>query len=241
MGQKIHPVGFRIGITKKHKSQWFARPSEYSFFLLEDRFLRNYLLQNFRDAGISHMGIQRKSNEQDQKTNEVFDLIKIEIRAASPGIMIGRNGQAIKQLRDDLKKQLELMRMRLLGKNQKQNKPNVRIAFKVNDVPNPYSEAVLIADFLVEQLEERVAFRRALRKTLRLVKIARLQGVKLQISGRLNGAEIARTEWIRKGRVPLQTLRADIDYSYRTANTIYGILGIKVWAFRGDISETIRA
>ena len=232
MGQKIHPVGFRIGITKKHQSQWFARPSEYSFFLLEDRFLRNYLLQSFRDASISYMGIQRKSNEQDQKTNEVFDLIKIEIRAASPGILIGRNGQAVQQLRDDLEKKLQKSR-------QKQNKPNVRIAMKVNDVPNPYSEAVLIAGFLVEQLEERVAFRRALRKTLRLVKIARLQGVKLQISGRLNGAEIARTEWIRKGRVPLQTLRADIDYSYRTANTIYGILGIKVWAFRGDISETI--
>lgn len=230
MGQKIHPVGFRVGITKKHQSNWFANPHDYSFLILEDRFIRNYFSKRF--GGISHIGIYRKSNEKNTDQTEVFDLIKVEINAVRSRSLIQRDGQAIKQIRDELETQLNKTRQKQIKSTPipatKLQHHKVRIAIQVNNVSNPYSNAGLIADFLVEQLEKRVAFRRALRQALKISKFA---GVKLQISGRLNGAEIARTEWIRKGRVPLQTLRANIDYSYRTANTIYGILGIKTWTY----------
>jgi small subunit ribosomal protein S3 len=236
MGQKIHPLGFRLGVTKKHNSQWFAKSDLYSFFLLEDHFLRENLLKRYPNGKIAHIEIQRKFNLQNKQTNELFDLIKIELHAPRPGILIGRNNQAIKEVRDSLEKELQQYRTKQnkLNSLSKTIKPTVKVALQVKSIPNPYSQAVLIAEFLVERLEKRVPFRRALKDALERAGFARLKGAKIQISGRLNGAEIARTEWIRTGRVPLQTLRADIDYCYKTAHTIYGVLGIKVWAFRGE-------
>jgi small subunit ribosomal protein S3 len=219
MGQKIHPLGFRLGITQKHRSQWFAKTQNYPRLLLEDLFLRETILKRFNNAGISTIEIQRK-----------LDQIQIEIRTSQPKRIIGRGKVIMTKLRDDLEKELRISRIR-------QEKPPAKIGMYVTTISKPFSEAALIGEFLVEQLEKRVAFRQALRKALKQVKKAGIKGIKIQISGRLNGAEIARTEWVRQGRVPLQTLRADINYSYRTAKTIYGILGIKVWTFNGEVNE----
>lgn len=232
MGQKIHPLGFRLGITKKHRSQWFAKTAQYPQLVLEDSFIRQILLEKFIDAGITHIEIQRK-----------LDQIKIEIRAARPGILVGRDGVNLEILRKLLEQKLSTYRLKTLSslklanlfssKNENITTP-VQVAIHVTKLANPDSEAGFIADFLVEQLEKRVAFRRAVRQAIQRAQRAGVSGIKIQISGRLNGAEIARSEWVREGRVPLQTLRADIDYCYKTAKTIYGLLGIKIWVFKNN-------
>lgn len=230
MGQKIHPLGFRLGITKKHRSQWFAKTAQYPQLVLEDSFIRQILLDKFVDAGITHIEIQRK-----------LDQIKIEIRAARPGILVGRDGVNLEILRTLLEQKLSTYRLKNisslklanLDSSKKENiKKSIQVAIHVTKLANPDSEAAFIADFLVEQLEKRVAFRRAVRQAIQRAQRAGVSGIKIQISGRLNGAEIARSEWVREGRVPLQTLRADIDYCYKTAKTIYGLLGIKIWVFK---------
>jgi small subunit ribosomal protein S3 len=230
MGQKIHPLGFRLGITKKHRSQWFAKTAQYPQLVLEDSFIRQILLDKFVDAGITHIEIQRK-----------LDQIKIEIRAARPGILVGRDGVNLEILRTLLEQKLSTYRLKNisslklanLDSSKEENiKKSIQVAIHVTKLANPDSEAAFIADFLVEQLEKRVAFRRAVRQAIQRAQRAGVSGIKIQISGRLNGAEIARSEWVREGRVPLQTLRADIDYCYKTAKTIYGLLGIKIWVFK---------
>ena len=230
MGQKIHPLGFRLGITKKHRSQWFAKTAQYPQLVLEDSFIRQILLDKFVDAGITHIEIQRK-----------LDQIKIEIRAARPGILVGRDGVNLEILRTLLEQKLSTYRLKNisslklanLDSSKKENiKKSIQVAIHVTKLANPDSEAAFIADFLVEQLEKRVAFRRAVRQAIQRAQRAGVSGIKIQISGRLNGAEIARSEWVREGRVPLQTLRADIDYCSKTAKTIYGLLGIKIWVFK---------
>lgn len=220
MGQKIHPLGFRLGITQKHRSQWFAKPNNYPELVIEDIFLRKFIFDRFLDAGITQIEIQRK-----------LDQIKIEIKTARPGLLIGRDGNGLEFLKKDLEQKLKKFRsINFLSFQQ-----SAQIAIHITELANPDSEAAFIAEFLVEQLEKRVAFRRAVKQAIQRAQRARVKGIKIQISGRLNGAEIARSEWVREGRVPLQTLRADIDYSYRTAKTIYGLLGIKVWIFKGEL------
>ena len=232
MGQKIHPLGFRLGITKKHRSQWFAKTAQYPQLVLEDSFIRQTLLEKFIDAGITHIEIQRK-----------LDQIKIEIRAARPGILVGRDGVNLEILRKLLEQKLSTYRLKtlsgfklanLFSSKNENGKVSIQVAIHVTKLANPDSEAGFITDFLVEQLEKRVAFRRAVRQAIQRAQRAGVSGIKIQISGRLNGAEIARSEWVREGRVPLQTLRADIDYCSKTAKTIYGLLGIKIWVFKNN-------
>ncbi|BAY88393.1 MULTISPECIES: 30S ribosomal protein S3 [unclassified Tolypothrix] len=214
MGQKIHPVGFRLGITQEHQSRWFAVPDKYPELLQEDYKLRQYIEQKLgrlaqNNAGISEVRIERKA-----------DQIDLEVRTARPGVVVGRGGQGIESLRTGLQE--------LLGSNR-------QIRINVVEVQRVDADAYLIAEYIAQQLERRVSFRRVVRQAIQRAQRAGVQGIKVQVSGRLNGAEIARTEWTREGRVPLHTLRADIDYSYCTAKTVYGILGIKVWVFKGEI------
>lgn len=231
MGQKIHPLGLRIGITQQHRSQWFAKTNQYSTYILEDFFIRKNINEKFRDAGISTIEIHRK-----------LDQIKIELCCARPGIIVGREGNGLETLQKELAENVRNHRFQnlpfatLSEKEQflLKNK-SIQIAIQVIELASPDCDASFLAEFMVEQLEKRVPFRRAVRQAIQRAQRVQIKGIKIQISGRLNGAEIARSEWVREGRVPLQTLRADIDYSYKTAKTIYGILGIKVWLFKGEI------
>lgn len=209
MGQKIHPVGFRLGITKEHQSCWYADTKRYPELVQEDRRIREYIEKTLNNAGISYIRIERKA-----------DQIDLAIHTARPGVVVGRGGTGIENLRTGLQG--------MLGSNR-------QIRINVIEVTKVDADAVLIAEYIVQQLERRVSFRRVVRQALQRAQRAEVKGIKIQVSGRLNGAEIARTEWTREGRVPLHTLRADIDYAYRTAQTIYGILGIKVWIFKGEI------
>ncbi|MFW6263956.1 MAG: 30S ribosomal protein S3 [Cyanobacteriota bacterium] len=209
MGQKIHPVGFRLGITKEHQSRWYADSSQYPEWLQEDYAIRQYIDKNLSNAGISQVKIERKA-----------DQIDLEIHTARPGVVVGRGGTGIESLRTGLQEKLG------------GNRP---IRINVVEVAQVDADAALIAEYITQQLERRVSFRRVVRQAIQRAQRAEVKGIKIQISGRLNGAEIARTEWTREGRVPLHTLRADIDYAYRTALTTYGILGVKVWIFKGEI------
>jgi small subunit ribosomal protein S3 len=214
VGQKIHPVGFRLGITQEHQSRWYADPNRYPELLQEDHKLRKYIEAKLgrtaqNNAGISEVRIERKA-----------DQIDLEVRTARPGVVVGRGGQGIESLRTGLQE--------LLGSNR-------QIRINVVEVQRVDADAYLIGEYIAQQLERRVSFRRVVRQAIQRAQRAGVQGIKIQVSGRLNGAEIARTEWTREGRVPLHTLRADIDYAYCTAKTIYGILGIKVWVFKGEI------
>lgn len=209
MGQKIHPIGFRLGVTKEHLSRWYADPKRYPELLQEDHLIRQYVIKELSNAGIAKVRIERKA-----------DQIDLEIHTARPGVVVGRGGSGIEKLRTELQE--------LVG-NQRQIRINVIEVSRVD------ADAALVAEYITQQLEKRVSFRRVVRQAIQRAQRAEVQGIKIQVGGRLNGAEIARTEWVREGRVPLHTLRADIDYAYRTALTIYGILGVKVWVFKGEI------
>jgi small subunit ribosomal protein S3 len=207
MGQKVNPLGFRLGVTQDHFSSWYAKPEQYPALVLEDSFLRNSIIKNVGEAGISKILIERKA-----------DRVEIEIHAARPMIVLGRKGGGLEELREKLQSQLKTQR---------------QISITVVEITNPDFEAKLVAEFVSDQLEKRIPFRRAVKQALQRAKRAGVKGIKIQVSGRLNGAEIARSEWVREGRVPLQTLRSPIDYCTHEAHTIYGILGIKVWVFKG--------
>ena len=211
MGQKTHPLGFRLGITQEHRSSWYANFDQYANLLQEDDQIRTYLNKLSRTASISNIQINR---------NGLNDQIQINIETGRPGVLVGENGSGIKALLNNIKK--------LLPENR-------QLTINIIEVEKVNLNASLIADLVVEQLEDRVAFRRAIRKALQSALDDNVNGIKIQVSGRLNGAEIARSEWIREGRVPLQTLRADIDYATKEARTIYGILGVKVWLFKSEI------
>lgn len=208
MGQKVHPIGLRLGITREHRSRWFAKAGEYPTLLAEDFEIRKYIEQKLASGGIADIEIERKA-----------DQVEISIRTARPGVVVGRGGAGIEELKGNLEK--------LIGRRQ--------IRINVVEVQRVDAEARLIAEYITGQLERRVAFRRAVRQAVQRAQRAGVQGIKVMVAGRLNGAEIARSEWTREGRIPLHTLRADIDYSYRTAQTTYGTLGVKVWIFRGEI------
>jgi small subunit ribosomal protein S3 len=209
VGQKIHPVGFRLGYTKEHQSCWYADQKRYPELLQEDRLIRQHVAKELNHAGISQVKIERKA-----------DQIDLAIHTARPGVVVGRSGTGIEKLRNDLQE--------AVGNNR-------QIRINVIEVSRVDADAALIAEYITQQLERRVSFRRVVRQAIQRAQRAEVQGIKIQVGGRLNGAEIARTEWVREGRVPLHTLRADIDYAYRTALTIYGILGVKVWVFKGEI------
>nr|WMP11883.1 30S ribosomal protein S3 [Laurencia australis]WMP12094.1 30S ribosomal protein S3 [Laurencia australis] len=211
MGQKIHPSGFRIGITESHKSSWFSSMKKYPRNLEEDYKIRSHIETNLNKASISVIKIDRK-----------LDQIEINIHTARPGIILGKMGNGIDILREQIHKKL--------------HNPN-KIRINIIEIKEPDREAKLLGQWIAQQLEKRIAFRRVMRQGIQRANKANIKGIKIQISGRLNGAEIARKEWVREGRVPLQTLRANINYTYTRAQTIYGILGIKIWLFKGEQME----
>jgi small subunit ribosomal protein S3 len=211
MGQKTHPLGFRLGITQEHKSMWYSNLNQYAKVLNEDDTIRTYIGTISKAKSISNVRINR---------NGLNDQIQLNIETGKPGILVGDLGAGLETLLSNVKKLLP---------------SNRQVTINVFEVEKVDLDASLLADLVAEQLEKRVAFRRAIREALQRAQKQNVNGIKIQVSGRLNGAEIARSEWIREGRVPLQTLRADIDYATKEANTIYGILGIKVWLFKSEI------
>ena len=211
MGQKTHPLGFRLGITQSHRSTWYANLNKYANVLKEDDIIRTYINTISKTNSISKVLINR---------NGLNDQIQLNIETGKPGILVGDLGTGLENLLTNIKKKLPSNRL---------------ITINVFEVEKVDLDASLLADLVAEQLEKRVAFRRAIREALQRAQKQNVNGIKIQVSGRLNGAEIARSEWIREGRVPLQTLRADIDYATKEANTIYGVLGIKVWLFKSEI------
>jgi small subunit ribosomal protein S3 len=211
MGQKTHPLGFRLGITQRHKSTWYANFNQYSNILEEDNKIRTYINTIAKQNSISNVQINR---------NGLNDQIQINIETGKPGIVVGDLGNDLEILLKNLKKRLP---------------SEQQITINIVEVEKIDLNASLLANLVSEQLEKRIAFRRAIREALQRSQKQNVNGIKIQVSGRLNGAEIARSEWIREGRVPLQTLRADIDYATQEANTIYGVLGIKVWLFKNEI------
>lgn len=211
MGQKTHPLGFRLGITQEHKSKWYANFNQYANVLQEDDKIRTYIDTIAKINSISNVRINRSC---------LNDQIQLNIETGKPGILVGDVGTGLENLLTNIKKILP---------------SNRQLTINVFEVEKVDLNAALLADLVADQLEKRVAFRRAIRDTLQRAQKQNVNGIKIQVSGRLNGAEIARSEWIREGRVPLQTLRADIDYATREANTIYGVLGIKVWLFKSEI------
>ena len=211
MGQKVHPLGFRLNTTQKHKSIWFAQLNQYSALLKQDEIIRNYIKTNYDSAGIADIEIERT-----YKLNNIF----LKIYVAKPGLIITESGSGL----IDLTKKLKALLPRV-------NK----ISIDVFEIMEPDTHAILLAQFIANQLVRRVAFKRAVRKAIERAQANdEIQGIKVQVGGRLNGAEIARTEWVKEGRMPLQTLRAKIDYATASAKTIYGILGVKVWLFKGE-------
>ena len=211
MGQKTHPLGFRLGIVQEHQSVWYANFNQYASILEEDDKIRTYINTISRANYISRVKIYR---------NVLQDQIQLTIETGKPGILVDDMGNGLKNLLKNLKKLLPAGR---------------QLTIKVSEIEFVDLEAKLLADLVAEQLEKRIAFRRATRSILQRAQRQNVNGIKIQVSGRLNGAEIARSEWIREGRVPLQTLRADIDYATTEANTIYGVLGIKIWLFKSEI------
>jgi len=211
MGQKTHPLGFRLGITQEHKSTWYANLNQYANILEEDNEIRTYIDSIAKTNNISNVQIHR---------NGLNNQIQLNIETGKPGILVGDLGSGLETLLSNIKKILP---------------PTRQLTIKVFEIEKVDLDATLLAHLVAEQLEKRVAFRRAIREALQRAQKQNVNGIKIQVSGRLNGAEIARSEWVREGRVPLQTLRADIDYATTEANTIYGVLGIKVWLFKSEI------
>lgn len=208
MGQKIHPLGFRLGIIRNHKSQWFIKLSKYAALLNEDYKIRACFESLLKSASISNIAIIR---------NNTSNQIQLNVKTARPSILLDFKGLNFLILLNKIKK--------IISNNQ-------QIDIKIIEIKNVDLNASLLADYIVELLEERTPFRRAIKKALERAKAEKVKGIKIQVSGRLNGAEMARTEWIREGRVPLQTISAYIDYSSKEAKTIYGLLGIKIWLFK---------
>jgi small subunit ribosomal protein S3 len=208
MGQKIHPYGFRLGVTTDWKSRWIADRQEYRDYLAEDAAIRRYLMEQLPNAAISRIEVERTR-----------DKLQIDVHTARPGIVIGRKGSEADRLRAGLTK--------LTG--------NARVKLNIVEIKQPELDAALIAQGVADQLMGRMAFRRAMKRAMQNAMKAGAKGVRIQSSGRLGGAEMGRTEWYREGRVPLHTLRADIDYGLREAHTTYGRIGVKVWLYKGDI------
>ncbi len=214
MGQKTHPVGFRLGVIRTWDSKWFAAKN-YALFLHEDLTMKKFLKERLYQAGISKMEIERAANK-DKRA-------KMNIWTSRPGIVIGRKGAEV----ENLKKELQ----RLTDKE---------IILNITEVKRPEVDAQLVSENVALQLERRVSFRRAMKRNVSQAMKFGAKGIKIMCSGRLAGAEMARTEWYREGRVPLQTIRADIEYGVATAKTKYGVIGVKVWLFKGEVFQEAR-
>jgi small subunit ribosomal protein S3 len=208
MGQKVHPFGFRLGVTKTWRSRWFAK-HDYAKLLFEDIELKKSLMERLKQAGVSSIEVDRPGNK-----------LRITIRTSRPGIIIGRKGAEIEKLKGELAK-----------------KTQREVFIDIQEVHKPELDAQLVAESIALQLEKRVAFRRAMRKAVDSAQRFGCKGIKVRVSGRLNGAEIARTEWYLHGQLPLHTLRADIDYGFAEAHTTYGVIGVKTWVYKGEILE----
>lgn len=216
MGHKTHPLGFRLGILNPDQSLWYCSPNSYVSTLKEDYEIRKIILKSVLAENSTSSGITRIVIKRNEKKKKIY----IEIRSVAPEQIVGEAGA----------------RLRLLDKKISLLVYPKKILLNIIKITKPYTEATLLADVLIFNLQKRISFRKCIRKILERYRIENeLNGIKIQIAGRLNGAEIARTEWVREGRVPLQTLRADIDYSYKTAQTSYGILGIKIWIFKTEV------
>ncbi|WP_018124745.1 30S ribosomal protein S3 [Desulfovibrio oxyclinae] len=208
MGQKVHPYGFRLGYNKNWQSRWFSK-KDYPAYVLQDDKVRKYVKKKLYQAGVARIEIERAGGK-----------IRLIISTARPGIVIGRKGVEIEKLREDLRRKFQ-----------------TEFTIEVSEIRRPETEAQLVAENIAQQLERRIAFRRAMKRTVGLARKFGAEGIKVACSGRLAGAEIARSEWYRDGRVPLHTLRADIDYGYATASTTYGVIGVRVWVFKGEILD----
>jgi len=208
MGQKVHPIGFRIGVTKNWASRWFAPKEEYADKLLQDIKIRKIIEAQMTQAHVSSVEVERASNR-----------VRVIIHSGRPGMIIGRKGVQIETLKEELQK--------IIG-------DQTKLFVDIKEVPNPALDAKIVADNIGFQLEKRVPFRRAMKKTIQTLKESGGEGIKIRCAGRLGGAEIARTEGYKWGKIPLQTIRADIDYGFSEARTAYGIIGIKVWIYKGE-------
>lgn len=208
MGQKVNPIGFRLVVTKSWNSRWFAG-KDYAKFIIDDHKIRQFLKKKLHHAGISNIEIERWANR-----------IRLRIYTARPGIVIGKKGSEIDQLKKELEKLV-----------------SQELVIDIQEVKKPEVDAQLVAENVALQVVRRVAFRRAMKRSVASAMRFGAQGIKISCSGRLGGAEMARTEWYREGRIPLHTLRADIDYGFAEARCTYGIIGIKVWIFNGEILE----
>jgi small subunit ribosomal protein S3 len=210
MGQKVHPTGIRLGIVKKHTSVWYAGGKDYAKYLLEDMEVRDLVKKKLASASVSRVEIERPAQ-----------TARITVYTARPGIVIGKKGEDVEKLRGELTAKM-----------------GVPVHINIEEIRKPDIDAQLVADSIAQQLERRVMFRRAMKRAMQNAMRQGAEGVKVQVSGRLGGAEIARTERYHEGRVPLHTLRADIDYATSEALTTYGIIGIKVWIFKGEVLNT---
>lgn len=209
MGQKVHPTGIRLGIVKEHNSLWYADRDAYAKYLVSDLKVREFVQNKLVDAQVSRVVIERSAQ-----------TAKLTIHTARPGIVIGKKGEDVDKLRKELSKRM-----------------GVPVHINIEEIRKPDLDARLVAQNVASQLERRVMFRRAMKRAVQNAMRQGAEGIKIQVSGRVGGAEIARTEWYREGRVPLHTLRADIDYSPYEANTTYGIIGVKVWIFKGEVLD----
>ena len=208
MGQKVHPTGIRLGIVKDWTSKWYANSKQYPEFLNSDLEVRAFLKKKLAQSSVSRIQIERTAGN-----------ANITIHTARPGLVIGKKGEDIERLRNEVTKMMGL--------------PNVHI--NIEEIRKPELDAQLVAESIAQQLERRIMFRRAMKRAVQNTMRIGAGGIRINVAGRLNGAEIARTEWYREGRVPLHTLRADIDYGVAEANTTYGIIGVKVWIFKGEV------
>jgi len=213
VGQKTHPRGFRLGIVAPWKSRWYAERN-FPALLVEDETIRKYLNQRLGHASISEIEVERKPGK-----------VVVTVHTARPGVVIGKGGSEVDKLRD------ELGRL----------SPGNEVAINVEEVKRPEVDAQLIGDSIAHQIVQRVSFRRAMKRAVQNAMRSGAEGIKVQVAGRLNGAEIARTEMYKEGRIPLQTMRADIDFAYGTARTTYGTIGVKVWVFKGEVVESRRS
>ncbi|MBT8132068.1 MAG: 30S ribosomal protein S3 [Gammaproteobacteria bacterium] len=210
MGQKVHPIGIRLGITKDWSSKWYADSRTYANHVYTDHQIRKFLKKRLSQASVSRIQIERPA----KKAN-------ITIHTARPGIVIGKKGEDIEKLRTDVSRMMDM--------------PIQDVRINIAEIRKPELDAQLVAEGLAQQLERRVMFRRAMKRAVTNTMRIGAGGIKVKVGGRLNGAEIARSEWYREGRVPLHTFRADIDYGLARANTTYGVIGVKVWIFKGEI------
>jgi small subunit ribosomal protein S3 len=209
MGQKVHPTGIRLGITKDWTSKWYADSKDFGNFLHNDLKVRDFLQKKLASASVSRIQIERPARN-----------ARITIHSARPGLVIGKKGEDIERLRGEVS---EMM--------------GIPVHINIEEVRKPELDATLVAQGIAQQLEKRIMFRRAMKRAVTNSMRLGAQGVKINVAGRLNGAEIARSEWYREGRVPLHTLRADIDYGFAEARTTYGVIGVKVWVFNGEVLD----